>query len=133
MVEHWSNNPEGLGLAFFATGPGLGPIMYILTTLEFPKHNHDFYILTVSVNAKYYYNNYHKLTAGAQQNLGKLIIAGKLSGPSLVVTRRPLGELTRASATWACEHIIISISCSIIKQFPYKNTIFSGAVDRNIF
>ena len=76
--------------------------MYILTTLEFPKHNHDFYILTVSVNAKYYYNNYHKLTAGAQQNLGKLIIAGKLSGPSLVVTRRPLGELTRASATCSC-------------------------------
>ena len=26
----------------FATGPGLGLIMYILTTLEFPKHNHDF-------------------------------------------------------------------------------------------
>ena len=35
---------EGLGVAFFATGPGLGLIMYILTTLEFPKHNHDFYI-----------------------------------------------------------------------------------------
>ena len=32
-----------------------------------------------------YYNNYHKLTAGAQQNLGKLIIAGKLSGPGLVL------------------------------------------------
>ena len=32
-----------------------------------------------------HYNNYHKLTAGAQQNLGKLIIALKLSGPSLVL------------------------------------------------
>ena len=29
--------------------------MYILTTLEFPKHNHDFHLLTTSVNAKYYY------------------------------------------------------------------------------
>ena len=28
-------NREGLGVAFFATGPGLGLIMYILTTLEF--------------------------------------------------------------------------------------------------
>ena len=28
-----------IGVAFFATGPGLGLIMYILTTLEFPKHN----------------------------------------------------------------------------------------------
>ena len=28
--------------------------MYILTTLEFPKHNHDFHLLTTSVNAKYY-------------------------------------------------------------------------------
>ena len=25
-------------------GPGLGFIMYILTTLEFPKHNFDFYL-----------------------------------------------------------------------------------------
>ena len=32
-----------------------------------------------------HYNTYHKLTAGAQQNLGKLIIALKLSGPSLVL------------------------------------------------
>ena len=74
--------PEGLGVAFFATGPGLGLIMYILRTLEFPKHNFDFhlltfgltgwalkcisfshsnllyfkkiYLLTTSVNAKYY-------------------------------------------------------------------------------
>ena len=29
--------------------------MYILTTLEFPKHNLDFHLLTTSVNAKYYY------------------------------------------------------------------------------
>ena len=33
----------------------LGLIMYILTTFEFPKHNHDFHLLTTSVNAKYYY------------------------------------------------------------------------------
>ena len=33
---------EGLGVAFFATGPGLGLIMYILTTLEFPKHTLTF-------------------------------------------------------------------------------------------
>ena len=45
---------EGLGVAFFATGPGLGLIMYILMTLKFPKHNFDFHLLT-SVNAKYYY------------------------------------------------------------------------------
>ena len=46
VVEHWSSNPEdagsipsrkGLGVAFIATGPGLGLIMYIFTTLEFPK------------------------------------------------------------------------------------------------
>ena len=29
---------EGLGVAFFATAPGLGLIMYIITTLEFPAH-----------------------------------------------------------------------------------------------
>ena len=29
-------------------------IMYILTTLEFPKHNFDYHLLTTSVNAKYY-------------------------------------------------------------------------------
>ena len=43
------------GSAFFATGPGLGLIMYIFTTLEFPTHNSDFHRLTTSVNAKYYY------------------------------------------------------------------------------
>ena len=37
--------PEGLGVAFFATGAGLGLIMYILTTIEFPTHNTDFYQL----------------------------------------------------------------------------------------
>ena len=47
--------PEGLGVAFFATGPGLGLIMYILTTLEFPTHYFNFHLLTTSVNAKYYY------------------------------------------------------------------------------
>ena len=53
VVEHWSSNPEdvgfdsqpeGLGVAFFATGPGLGLIMYILSTLEFPTHNLDFHL-----------------------------------------------------------------------------------------
>ena len=40
-----------LGVAFFATGPGLGLIMYILTTLEFPKHNHDFHkIMAANTN-----------------------------------------------------------------------------------
>ena len=32
-----------------------------------------------------YYNNYQKPTAGAQQNLGKLLISGILSGPGLVL------------------------------------------------
>ena len=50
-----AGRPEGLGVAFFATGPGLGLIMYIFTTLEFPTHNIDFHLLTASVNAKYYY------------------------------------------------------------------------------
>ena len=44
----------GIGVAFFATGPGLGLIMYILTTLEFPTH-FDFHLLTTSVNTKSYY------------------------------------------------------------------------------
>ena len=47
--------PEGLGVAFFVTGPGLGLIMYILLTLEFPTHNLNFHLLTTSANAKYYY------------------------------------------------------------------------------
>ena len=51
----FDSQPEGLGVAFFATGPGLGLIMYIFTTLEFPTHNIDFHLLTASVNAKYYY------------------------------------------------------------------------------
>ena len=33
----FDSQPEGLGVAFFATSPGLGLIMYILATLEFPK------------------------------------------------------------------------------------------------
>ena len=50
----FDSQPEGLGVAFFATaGPGLGLVMYIITTLEFPKHNLiDFHLLTMSVNAK---------------------------------------------------------------------------------
>ena len=39
----------------FATGPGLGLIMYILSTLEFPTHKFNFHLLTTSANAKYYY------------------------------------------------------------------------------
>ena len=34
------------GVAFFATGPSLGLILYISTTLEFPKHNFEFYLRT---------------------------------------------------------------------------------------
>ena len=51
----FDSQPEGLAVAFFATGPGLGLIMYIyiLTTLKFPKHNFDLHLLTTSVNAKY--------------------------------------------------------------------------------
>ena len=46
---------EGFGVAFFASGPGLGFIMYIFTTLEFPTYNFDFHLLTTSVNANYIY------------------------------------------------------------------------------
>ena len=31
-------------MEFFATGPGVGLIMYILTTLEFPTHYLDFHL-----------------------------------------------------------------------------------------
>ena len=64
---HWSSNPENegsipsrkaLGVAFFATGPGLGLIMYVFTTLEFPTYNFDFHLLTTSMHAKYYYNTH---------------------------------------------------------------------------
>ena len=40
---------------------------------------------TQSIKYIIYYYNYHKLTAGTQQNLGKLTIVGKLSGPGLVL------------------------------------------------
>ena len=53
--RRFDSQPEGLGVAFFATGPGLGFIMYILTTLAFPTHYFNFHLLTTSVNAKYYY------------------------------------------------------------------------------
>ena len=46
----FDSQPEGLGVAFFAAGPGLGLIMYILTTLEFPTYNFDFHLLTVDLN-----------------------------------------------------------------------------------
>ena len=38
----FDSQPEGLGVAFFATGPGLGLIMYIFTTLEFPTQTLTF-------------------------------------------------------------------------------------------
>ena len=37
-IQGFDSQPEGLGVAFFATGPGLGLIMYIFTTLEFPTY-----------------------------------------------------------------------------------------------
>ena len=39
--------PASSGLLFFATGPGLGLIMYIFTTLEFPSQNSDFHLVSV--------------------------------------------------------------------------------------
>ena len=48
-----SSNPEDAGSipsrirpwsCIFRNWSGLGLIMYILTTLEFPKHNHDFHL-----------------------------------------------------------------------------------------
>ena len=51
-----------------------------------------------SQSMKIYYNNYQKLPAGAQQNLGKLLISGKLSGPHLqyfVKTNRVTGPSHR--------------------------------------
>ena len=43
QVVGFDSQPEGLGVAFSATGPGLGLIMYIFTTLEFSTHNLEFY------------------------------------------------------------------------------------------
>ena len=43
----FDSQPEGLGVAFFATGPGLGLIMYMLSTLEFPTHNLKFHLLDI--------------------------------------------------------------------------------------
>ena len=40
----FDSQPEDLGVAFFATGPGLGLIMYIFTTIEFSTHNLDFHL-----------------------------------------------------------------------------------------
>ena len=39
IVEKTDYQTTALGVAFFATGPGLGLIIYIFTTLEFPTHN----------------------------------------------------------------------------------------------
>ena len=44
----FDSQPEGLGVGFFVTGPGLGLIMYILTTLEF--HTHYFVQKVVDLN-----------------------------------------------------------------------------------
>ena len=52
----FDSQPEGLGVAFFATCSGLGLIMYILTTLEFPKHNHDFHLLGYAYPPGYSYH-----------------------------------------------------------------------------
>ena len=54
QIQRFNSQPEGLGVAFFATGPGWILKWYIFLTLEFPNHNHDFHLLTTSVNAKYY-------------------------------------------------------------------------------
>ena len=48
--ETRNSQPEGLGVAFFATGPGLGLIMYIVTTLEFPTHYFDFHLYTTRID-----------------------------------------------------------------------------------
>ena len=64
--------PEGLGVAFFATGPGFDLIMYIFTTLEFSTHNLDFHLLTTSVNANIIINSYRsfifRMTIGIKSN-----------------------------------------------------------------
>ena len=56
---------DDLGVGFFAAVPGLGLIMYILTTLEFFTHNFDFHLLITSVNAKYFISH---LWPGLLQN-----------------------------------------------------------------
>ena len=53
MINKQPSQPEGLGVAFFATGPGLGLIMYILTTLEFPTRNFDFNLNVILFLRKY--------------------------------------------------------------------------------
>ena len=50
-----STNPEDAGSIPSRKALEWGLVLYILTTLEFPKHNHDFHLLSMSVNAKYYY------------------------------------------------------------------------------
>ena len=46
----FDSQPEGLEVFWSYNGLFvLGLIMYILTTLEFPKHNHDFHLLTTRV------------------------------------------------------------------------------------
>ena len=55
LIMRMMRDHLGILFAFFATGPGLGLIMYIFTTLEFPTHNSDFHLFTASVDAKYYY------------------------------------------------------------------------------
>ena len=55
LRSRFDTQSEGLGVAFFATGPCLGLTMYIFMTPEFLTHNIDFHLLTASVNAKCYY------------------------------------------------------------------------------
>ena len=52
--ENACSIPSRKALTFFETGPGLGLIMYILTTLEFPKHNLDFHLFIVNRNFIYF-------------------------------------------------------------------------------
>ena len=44
---------------FFATGPSLGLIMYILVALEFPRHGRDFrlYIYYIYIHVYIYMTN----------------------------------------------------------------------------
>ena len=71
----FDSQPEGLGVAFFAHGPGLGLIMYILTTLEFPKHYFDFH----KIKQGYCFHFRVEFTA-----------AGAPCGDSHVVVNKPL-------------------------------------------
>ena len=44
--------PKGLRVALYTTGPGLGLIMYIFTTIKFPTYNFNFHIYTLGGNRR---------------------------------------------------------------------------------